>query len=142
MRAVAVAALAFVLGAGLSCSDSDPGVPASPPRAFLFAIRGLPESEGNFIAVTSDPVVLRRLEVQLALPPDSRNLHIHGPVATGDGGHNAPWSWHFVPGEWDVVEVSIELCDGTPADVEADPAGWMDQAGAFCPWGSYVVREL
>ncbi len=129
----------LVLLPGLACSDPDPASPA--PRAFTFAVRGLSETEGRFVAVTSDPGVLRVVDAQLALPFGERSLHIHGPVADGDGGHNAPWHWHFVPGAWQLVEASIELCDGTPAMVEEDPAAWMEKAGAFCPWGSYVVGE-
>lgn len=135
----AVVAIVLLL-AGLSCSDPDPAAPAA--RAFAFAVRGLPADEGRFVAVTSDPAVLRVVDAQLALPADDRFLHVHGPVAEGDGGHNAPWHWHFVPGEWALVEASIELCDGTPAMVEEDPAAWMEKAGTFCPWGSYVVGEL
>lgn len=133
--------VAILLFAALACSGSDPTAPP-PPRAFQFAIRGLPEAEGRFVAVTSDPAVLARLASELSIAPAERRFHVHGAVAPGDGGHNAPWQWHFVPGAWDMVEASVELCDGTPAMVDVDPAGWMDKAGAFCPWGSFVEREF
>jgi hypothetical protein len=133
--------VAGLLATTLACPSSDPTAPPA-PRVFQFSIRGLPDAEGRFVAVTSDPAVLARLAAELALPAADRRLHVHGAVAPGDGGHNAPWNWHFVPGSWDVVEASIELCDGTPAMVDPDPDGWMDKAGAFCPWGSYVEAEL
>lgn len=125
-----------------SCGGDDGVVPAPGPTAFVFAVRGVPESEGRFVAVTDDPVVLARLSAQLALPETERGLHIAGPIEPGDGGHNAPWSWHFTESRWDVVEASIEVCDGLPADVEKDVAGWVGTVGSFCPWGSYVQRRL
>jgi hypothetical protein len=126
-----------------SCGDSadDPLDPPA-PRSFIFGVRGLPDAEGQFVAVTSDPEVLARLEAELALEESKRTLHIHGPIARGDGRHNLAWHWHFVSHRWDMVEISIELCDGTPQAVENDLDYWVDNVGAFCPWGSYVQREL
>jgi len=132
-----------LLLAATSCGDSADNPLAPPaPRSFIFGVRGLPDAEGQFVAVTSDPDVLARLEVELALDESKRALHIHGPIARGGGGHNIAWQWHFVPQQWDVVEISIELCDGTPQAVESDLDYWVDTVGTFCPWGSYVQREL
>jgi hypothetical protein len=125
----------------LFCSSDDP--PTAPPqRSFLFAMRGIPGAEGQFVASTTVPRVLAVVESQLALPEEQRMLHINGPVATGNGGHNLGWSWHFRPGEWELVEISIELCDGRPQMVEDDVDKWIADVGTFCPWASYVVREL
>ena len=140
MRSLARPSVAGLLLALASCGGDDAVAPSA--AAFVFAVRGLSDSEGRFVAVTSDPVVLARLDAQLALPESERGLHISGPVAPGDGGHNAPWGWHFVPSRWDVVEASIEVCDGVPGDVEKDVAGWVSTVGTFCPWASYVQRRL
>ena len=123
------------------CSGHD--APTAPPeRSFLFAMRGIPDAEGQFVAVTSDPLILATLESQLALPEAQRNLHINGPVATGNGGHNLGWSWQFEPDRWEMVEISIELCDGRPQHVEDDVEKWIADVGRFCPWASFVAREL
>jgi hypothetical protein len=142
MDAMCRAAVAFVLLPLLaSCGDGDPvGTPG--PKTFLFGMRGIPGAEGQFAAGTSDPDVLARVESQLRLLPSSRTLHIQGPIEAGNGGHNLSWSWHFVPDQWDVVEISAEACDGTPQAVESDVAGWVKDVGVFCPWGSYVQRRL
>jgi hypothetical protein len=124
-----------------SCSSADP--PTAPPqRSFLFAVRGIPDAEGRFVASTTSPQVLAIVENQLALSEEQRMLHISGPVAPGNGGHNLGWSWHFEPGSWELVEISIELCDGRPQMVEDDVDKWIADVGVFCPWGSYVLREL
>jgi hypothetical protein len=143
MDRISVLAILLLLLAATSCGDSadDPLDPPA-PRSFLFGVRGLPDAEGQFVAVTSDSDVLARLEAELAVEESKRTLHIHGPVDRGDGGHNLAWNWHFVPHRWDVVELSIELCDGSPQGVEDDPDYWIHDVGAFCPWSSYVQREL
>ena len=123
------------------CGGSD--APTAPPeRSFLFAMRGIPDAEGRFVAVTSDARTLALLDGQLALPEAQRNLHINGPVATGNGGHNLEWSWHFEPDRWELVEISIELCDGRPQHVEDDVEKGIADVGRFCPWASFVAREL
>lgn len=109
---------------------------------FLFATRSVPGAAGEFVAITSDPGVIRLARAQLELPEAERTLHINGPIAHGNGDHNLKWSWHFVPDEWDLVESSMELCDGTPQMVEDDPDHWVDSVTQFCPWESYIVREV
>ena len=137
-----IAAMALLLVQLAACKDSG-GVAVEPPaeRAFVFGMRGIADAEGRFVAVTSDPIVLAKLEAELALPAPERLLHIHGSIARGNGGHNLTWSWHFVPESWDLVEISVEVCDGTPRMVEADVASWVDKVGTFCPWSSYVQSE-
>jgi hypothetical protein len=46
-----------------------------------------------------------------------------------------------VPDEWDLAEISIELCDGAPDMVDADLDYWIGTVGRYCPWSSYVVSE-
>lgn len=110
-------------------------------RYFEFALRNYPESE-NFIAVTSDSAVISLIEDQLDLPEADRNLHITGPLEFGDGGHNTGRIWHFVPNQWTLAEMSVEMCDGLPSAVDADLSYWLDTAETFCPWDSYVLREI
>lgn len=140
-RGAAAMSLFVVLLASCSgCGDGSP--PFQTAKTFLFGMRGIPDAEGQFVAVTSDPAVLANLQAQLALPDSDRGLHIHGPIARGSGGHNLSWSWHFIPGEWDMVEVSAESCDGSPKQVEGDIDYWVDTVKVFCPWGSYVQKEI
>jgi hypothetical protein len=49
---------------------------------------------------------------------------------------NTGWSWHLEDVEF--AEVSIELCDGRPSDVERQGVGY--GGGRYCPWGATVVR--
>lgn len=65
-----------------------------------------------------------------------------GRLAAGDGGFNAPRSWHMVPGTVETPDAAIEVCDGIPSMAEADLDYWLDTVGRFCPWGARVVERL
>jgi hypothetical protein len=100
------------------------------------------EIDYRFIAKTSDPDVIDTIEQQLQQPFDQRNLHIHGDIERGDDGYNNHWSWHFEEDSWQLVEVSIEVCDGRPQMVEDNLDYWIDNVGYFCPWSSRVLGEV
>jgi hypothetical protein len=96
----------------------------------------------DFIAKTSDPELIDKITAELQNPPDQRFLHIHGRIDRGNNAYNLDWSWHFIPGEWDLAEMSIEVCDGTPSYVEENLDEWLSMQDAFCPWDSYVKEEV
>lgn len=133
-----ILALALVT-AGFRC-ESATSPPASGVR-FKFQVREAPGAAGQFFARTNDPDVIRVAREELELPIAERELFINGPLARGDGAHNGPWSWHFVPSEWALVPRAIELCDGTPQMVEDDLDYWVDRVGHYCPWSAYVMEE-
>jgi hypothetical protein len=60
-----------------------------------------------------------------------------GRLLEGDGGFNAPWSWHIDPATLTFTEVAIEVCDGTPSYVEAHVEEYA-RVG-YCPWGGRVT---
>ena len=96
----------------------------------------------TFVAQTSDPDVIAKARSELSKPMGERQLHINGSIAAGAGGVNDPWSWHFNIGEWDLVEVSAEVCDAWPSYIENNLEDWMQSVGAFCPWSGRVSKEL
>lgn len=100
-----------------------------------------PSHGEHFFAATSDPSVIAAARAQLALPLDQRMLHMHGDIEAGDGGVNAPWSWHFVDGSWTLAEISAEVCDGWPSYIEENLDEWLKSPGYFCPWSSRVLAE-
>jgi len=106
---------------------------------FTFTVRSAPDE--RFVAATDDPGLIQRCREQLALPVEDRHLHLNGRLGAGHGGTNLSWSWHIDPERWDLVEDSIELCDGRPSFVEADLDTWLGTVGQFCPWSSFVVAE-
>jgi hypothetical protein len=49
---------------------------------------------------------------------------------------NRGWSWHLE--ELAFAELTIELCDGRPSDVERQGAAF--GGGRFCPWTARITR--
>jgi hypothetical protein len=139
-RAALLSILAgFVL---VGCSDTDGTGARDDSVTFRFTIRHDTTGAEDFIALTADSAVIAAARSELALAPEERMLHIHGPIERVDGGRNLSWKWRFTPGEWKLVHFSMELCDGNPSWVEAEIDYWVDTIGVFCPWNSYVEEEV
>jgi len=49
---------------------------------------------------------------------------------------NTGWSWHVE--DVTFAEVTIEVCDGRPSDVERQGIAFGN--GRFCPWTAAIVR--
>jgi hypothetical protein len=59
----------------------------------------------------------------------------NGKVVRGDPGVNTGYSWHIDPNDIEWADMTIELCDGRPSDVEANSIS----GDRFCPWSAEVV---
>jgi hypothetical protein len=118
-----LAAMALLLP--LSACGSDPRGASE----FLVAV-----GEETFVMRTTRPEVARLAQENL-LGRDTR--FPIGPLLPGDGGFNAPWSWHLDPERVEMTEAAIEVCDGSPSYVEAHRADY--EAVGYCPWGGRVV---
>ncbi|MDQ3969827.1 MAG: hypothetical protein M3275_15705 [Thermoproteota archaeon] len=68
------------------------------------------------------------------------NMFVTGRLVIGNGGFNSPWSWHLDPDHVTMAEFAIELCDGTPSEVEHNLPYWLFQVETFCPWSSKVIE--
>jgi hypothetical protein len=62
-----------------------------------------------------------------------------GRVLRGEVPYNKPWSWHIDPEDIHLAEITIELCDGTPSQVEANLDYWVETVQRFCPWGASLL---
>jgi len=92
------------------------------------------------VAVGTETFVLRSTDpetIRLATENFAGKNHRFplGPLRAGDGGFNAPWSSHLDPDQTRLVEVAIEVCDGTPSYVEAHLADFP----TYCPWSARIV---
>lgn len=135
--------LVFLFSLALFLFASVTTLQAQALRYFEFDFHSPYPDSLNIFASTSDSAVLAAIDAQLALPDSLRYQHIDGPITHGTGDNNVRYSWHFVPSAWSLADFSIEVCDGRPLeDVEADTAYWIGNIGHFCPWPSYVKREV
>lgn len=62
-----------------------------------------------------------------------------GRLLRGAEDYNRPWSWHIDSEDIEMAEVTMELCDGTPSQVEANLDYWIDNVQRFCPWGAILT---
>ena len=105
------------------------GTSASESRGdFLLAV-----ADETFVVRASDPETIRLLQENFR----GRNqMFPTGPLRRGDGGFNAPWSWHFDPEGVRMAEVAIEVCDARPSYVETHLEDFLR---GYCPWSARVV---
>ncbi|HUG16901.1 MAG TPA: GerMN domain-containing protein [Thermomicrobiales bacterium] len=90
------------------------------------------------IWVTNEETIDAILELQAGgdIGNIPNGLIHHGP---GQDNHNAPWSWHIDPEEIVMAEVTMEMCDGTPAHVEDNVDYFVDTVKRYCPWSATLV---
>ena len=123
------ALVAGLLGVFLSAIACDETSPTAPTRGALVTFRVADETF-RVLLTDSDQIAAARAAQQggLARIPNGR-LVSGTQVNTG-------WSWHVE----DVVfaEITIELCDGRPSDVERE--GIVFGGGHFCPWAATIAR--
>ena len=97
----------FIFNFGFS--QPNPGFDSS----YVFFAVGIhgEEDTSNYVVTTNNNDLIDQCLEQLALPEDERLLHINGFLDYGDSGFNQPWSWHIIPNEWVLAEMSIGTCN-------------------------------
>ena len=102
-----------------------------------------PAATAEFIVdVVGERFVLRLTDAETIALAEANRLGRNsrfplGPLRAGNGGFNAPWTWHFDPSETRLVEAAIELCDGRPSYVEEHKSDYP----TYCPWGARIVER-
>lgn len=114
--------------------DADP--PTAPPGNGVFVVAAA--GGESFRILLRDPA---RLEEARRMIARGERKVVAGSLARGDGGFNTGYGWHLVPESVFFADVTIELCDGRPSDVEKDIDYWVDTVRQFCPWSARLVRE-
>jgi len=51
-------------------------------------------------------------------------------------GVNEGWSWSLDPADFEFADVTMEVCDGNPSDVEGGDL----TSDRYCPWSARVVE--
>jgi hypothetical protein len=112
--------------AALGCSSTGPHDAFA---EFVVAVE-----DETFVVRSADPETIR---LGFASLRGETSVFPIGPVENGDGGFNAPWSWHVDPERVRFTEAAIEVCDGRPSYVEQHLADYLPLG--YCPWGGRVV---
>lgn len=124
MRTGLAALLVALPAAAAGCGDS----PTEPSGPAIAAIRVV--DEVFRIELTTEALEQAARAAMNKTGPTIPN----GRIVAGTG-VNVGYSWHLEDVEF--VEVTIELCDGRPSDVER--AGTSFANGRYCPWGAEVI---
>src|SRR5262245_18760436 len=118
---------AVAVAAAFACTSPTSPDPAVPE--FIIEIVG-----ERFVLRLTDPQTIERARANLR---GQNQMFPSGPLRRGNGGFNAPWTWHLDPDQTRFVESAIEICDGRPSYVEAH----QPEYPIYCPWGGRVVAE-
>jgi hypothetical protein len=126
LLALLVASAALLAG----CSAATTPTPAPTPAGTVVTIRVHDETYRVRLTDPADVAVARDLLAGKEGPriPNGR-------IVRGDPDVNTGYSWHIDPGDFEWVEVTIELCDGLPSYVEDGSLS----GDRFCPWAAEVV---
>ena len=132
-RAIAVAVVIATLLAGCAPRGDGPGAPTASASGAGGILVTFEVNEGErFRVLLTDPVdqaTAARLLAGEEGPdiPNGRIVH--------ETGVNEGWSWSLDSADFEFADVTIEICDGNPSDVET---GVMT-SGRYCPWSAVAV---
>ena len=124
---------ALVIAACTGGASPSPG-PSTAPSASAGVVVTFQVVDQAFRIELTDPVdidIARRLlsgEEAPGIP--------NGIVDRGDPGVNIGYSWHINPESVEFADVTTEVCDGLPSDVEAN----VITSDRYCPWQADVVE--
>jgi hypothetical protein len=131
------AGLAFLLIAALFGAGCDEAPTEPSPNDAVFRVQACQNQQFN-VRITN-PGVIQEAE-QLIGAADQRILT--GELRAGSGLFNRPYSWHMDPATVDFADLTIEVCDGCPNDVQQNLDYWLNTVGRFCPWTSRIVSRI
>jgi hypothetical protein len=130
LRQTSVALMfAAILGACASPTASAPAVSPSPGGVVVtFQV-----ADERYRIELTDPadVEIARMLLAGEEAPSIPN----GIVVRGDPGVNLGYIWHIDPASLEFADVTTEVCDGRPSDVEQH----LITSDRYCPWAAEVV---
>jgi hypothetical protein len=139
MAILAAATLGFAAAAAQGpASPSDSAAPVASADA-----SGAP---GSGPVVVTIQVIEETFKVLLTQPDDVANAWAllageeapsipNGLVLRDYPGVNLPWSWRLDPDDFEWADMTTEVCDGLPSDVEAG----LITSDRYCPWLTKVL---
>jgi len=104
----------------------------------------------SYVLPISDPPAIEHARDLVANGPGIGGTIALANVVVGGDGFNRNvlaegeplWSWH-ITSLTTFADFTIELCDGSPTLVEADPVGFLaNTSGVICFWGYTVTAEI
>lgn len=131
----ATALLAIAIGLAACAGDDgavSPTAPADGPVVVTFQVAG----DETYRILLTDPAdidIARRLLAGEDAPSIPNGL-----VVRGETGVNEGYSWSLDPADFEWADLTIEVCDGVPSDVESGAI----TSERYCPWSAVVVEVV
>jgi hypothetical protein len=102
-----------------------------------------PEQKGVVVTLRVED---EEYKIRLTDPADTENARKllageeapsipNGVVVRGDPGVNVGYSWHIDPDSVEFADLTTEVCDGRPSDVEKG----VITSDRYCPWSAEVI---
>lgn len=126
--------VAALLAAGVAlagCADTGngPSTPAADgPVVVTFEVAG-GERFRTLLTEPADVATARRLLASEDVPGIPNGLIVR------ETGINEGWSWSLDPNDFEFADVTVEVCDGLPSDVESGDL----TSDRYCPWSAVIV---
>jgi hypothetical protein len=86
-----------------------------------------------------DPAVAAQADALVGAGPIKA---LGGTIARGDGGVNAPWSWHLDSASIAFADAAIDICDVCPSYLEQNFDDWIRSGGSYCSATTFVVARV
>ena len=124
-----------------------PSAVATPTALTTAAPSATPGDEmPSSVVVTFESADGKTWRVRLTDPADITIAQAHaagieapkipnGKIVRGSADVNVGWSWHLDADDFEWADMTIEVCDGNPGDVESGALTW----DRYCPWSAKVV---
>lgn len=129
-RAAGVIAVALAV---VGCAAPDGGSPAPPaPTPGIVVTFEVNDGERFRVLLTdpADQAIANQLLVGVE-GPDIPNGRIVRKTGVNEG-----WSWSLDPDDFEFADLTTEVCDGEPSDVESGAL----TSERYCPWSARVVE--
>jgi hypothetical protein len=128
-----VVAMAVAAAVGTACTPAGGGGVVSPsPAGGIIVTFEVNEGERFRVLLTDpeDQAAANRLLEGIEGPdiPNGRIVH--------ETGVNEGWSWSIDPADFEFADLTTEVCDGNPSDVESGQL----TSERYCPWSARVVE--
>ncbi|MEX1171553.1 MAG: hypothetical protein WEG56_02960 [Chloroflexota bacterium] len=128
VRAGAVLGVAMVVAA-CGGDDGSPPAPDAGPIVATFQVAG----GERFRVLLTDPVDITNAN-RLVAGEDAPSIP-NGVVVRGVTSVNEGYSWSLDPDQFEFADVTMEVCDGLPSDVEAG----IITSDRYCPWSAIIA---
>lgn len=131
-RTILITAALIALLFGFSCSTPE----GSELRGGVLATFDVQGERYSIFIMNSETI-----EQVVALSKGQSDARIpSGRLLRGQVSYSKPWHWHIDSQDIAMAEVTIELCDGRPSDLENNLDYWIDTVGRFCPWSARLME--